>query len=188
MKGEPVFEQACTMLLERLREALVPAVLHGADDVQMVFPNQGRDARVGLSLYNIEEVRPYGPPGWVPVGDQARRGPSRCFALHILVFANRKAPFDSMTATDELILLEAVLRAIHNGKLMELEGEQIKVEFDSLSQQDKTALWQSLGCSLQPAVYLMLEPLVVPNTRLEQLIPVREVRVKSKKMEGAGGV
>lgn len=176
------------MLLERLRDALIPAVLHGADDVQMVFPDQGRDARVGLSLYNIEEVRPYGPPGWVPVGDRERRGPNRCFALHFLVFANRKAPFDSMTAMDELILLEAVLWAVHNGGPMELEGEQVKVEFDSLSQQDKTSLWQSLSCPLQPAAYLVLEPLVVPSTKLEQFVPVREVQVKSKKKEGTDGV
>ena len=181
MSGAPVLEQAGKLLLEPLQEALVPSVLHSQDAIQITYPNAQQDYRVGVFLYDLEEVRPYGTPPPIRVSDTQRRGPNRTFALHFLVYANRKVPFDGMTALDEMLLLEAVMRAVHNFVPVELEGETVTIQFDSLTRQEKATLWQSLSSPLQPAVYLVMEPLVVPSTKLERFIPVRQVQIKSNR-------
>lgn len=179
----PVFEQAGGRMRDLLKGALIPSVLHGDDSIQLTFPTSERDYRVGIFLYDMEEVRPYGTPTPIRVSDTQRQGPSCAFALRFLVFANHKAPFDSMTAQDEMILMEAVMRAIHNCAPFELEGETVTIRFDDITRQEKTTLWQSIGSPLQPAVYLVMEPLVVPSTRLERFVPVREIEVQSQKKE-----
>ena len=183
MSEEPVLERAGALLLELLRENLVPSVLHEGDAIRITWPNSEEDYRVGVFLYDIEEARPYGTPAPVRMSDTQRRGASRVFALHFLVYANRKVSFDGMTALDEMTLVEAVMRAVHNAPSGALEGEPVTIRFDGLTCQEKVALWQSMSTPLQPAVYLVMEPFVVPSTRLERLIPVREVQVQSRKKE-----
>lgn len=184
MSHAPILEQAENLLLELLGDALVPGVLHTRDSIQLCQPNGEQDYRLGVFPYDIEEARPYGTPVPVRISDTQRRSPSRAFSLRFLVFANRKAPFDSMTVTDEMILLEAVMRAIHNSCPAELEGETVSIRFDAITRQEKAALWQSLGAPLQAAIYLIMEPLVVLSTRLERFVPVRQVELKSQKKEG----
>lgn len=179
MRETSVLEQAGNLLLELLQKDLVPSVLQTPDTIQITYPNSQQDYRLGIFLYDLEEVRPYGTPPLVPVSDTQRRGPNRTFALHFLIYANRKVPFDGMTAFDEMLLLEAVMRAVHNFVPQKLEGETVTIQFDSLTRQDKATLWQSLNSPLQPAVYLVMEPLVVPSTKLERLIPVRQVQIKT---------
>lgn len=183
MSGGPVLEQAGSRLLELLRESIVPGVLQTQDSIQITYPNSQQDYRLGVFFYDVEEVRPYGTPTPVRVSETQRRGPSRCFALHALVYANRKSPFDSMTALDEMSLMEAVIRTVHNALPFELEGETVHIRFDPVDQERKSALWQSLSAPLQPAVYLVVEPLAVPSTRLERFVPVRELALKSQKKE-----
>lgn len=179
MSGAPILEQAGTLLLELLQKALVPSVLHTQDTIQITYPNSQQDYRLGVFLYDLEEVRPYGTPTPIRVSETQRQGASRTFSLHFLVYANRKVPFDGMTALDEMVLLEAVMRAVHNVVPQELAGETVTLQFDKLTRQDKVALWQSLSSPLQPAVYLVMEPLVVPSTKLERLIPVRQIQIQA---------
>ena len=179
MNEAPVLEQAASRLLELLQEALIPSVLHSQDAIQITFPNSQQDYRLGIFLYDLEEVRPYGTPPSIRISDTQRQGPNRTFALRFLVYANRKVPFDGMTALDEMLLLEAVMRAVHNFAPVELGDETVTIQFDRLTRQEKATLWQSLSSPLQPAVYLVMEPLVVPSTKLERLIPVRQVQIKS---------
>lgn len=179
MSEAPVLEQAANLLLKLLQQTLVPSVLHTQDTIQITYPSAQQDYRLGIFLYDLEEIRPYGTPTPIRVSETQRQGASRTFSLHFLVYANRKVPFDSMTALDEILLLEAVMRAVHNVVPQELAGETVTLQFDKLPRQDKVALWQSLSSPLQPAVYLVMEPLVIPSTKLERLIPVRQVQLQT---------
>lgn len=181
MSLQPVLQQVGNLLLDVLREALVPAVLHAGDDIQIAYPTAEQDYQVGVFLHDIEEIRPYGTALPVRISDTQKQGPSRTFALHFLVYANRRMAFQSMTALDELILMEAVIRTIHNSASTLLEGKKLNLQLDALSRQEKVALWQSISSPLQPAVYLLMEPLVIPSTKLEHFVPVREMVLKSRK-------
>lgn len=183
MNQDPVLARAATLLLDLLRKALLPGVLFGEDDIRLTWPQASQDYRLGVTLYDIEAVRPYGTPVPVRVSENERRGPGESFALHFFVYANRQVPFDSLTAEDEMVLLEAVMRAVHNAEPRPLAGETVTIRFDTLTRQEKGALWQSLNAPLQPAVYLILEPLVVPSDKLEHFVPVRDVQIKSNKKE-----
>lgn len=183
MNREPVLTRAGELLRDLLQQALLPGVLYGADDIRLTWPQASEDYRLGVALYDVEAVRPYGTPVPVRLSETERRGPGESFALHFLVYANRKVPFDSLTAADEMVLLEAVLRAVHNAEPSSLAGETVTVRLDTLTRQEKTALWQSFNVPLQPAVYLVMEPLVVPSDKLERFVPVRNIQVKSNKKE-----
>lgn len=180
MSLQPVLQQAGDLLLDVLREALVPAVLHAEDDIQIAYPNAEQDYQIGVFLYDIEEIRPYGTALPVRISDTQRQGASRTFALHFLVYANRRMAFQSMTALDEMILMEAVIRTIHNSAPVSLEEDKLNIQLDAVTRQEKISLWQSVGSPLQPAVYLMIEPLVIPSTKLEHFVPVRELVLKSR--------
>lgn len=181
MSQEPVFERLGNLLLDRLRGEMIPAVLSQRDDIQMTYPGAKTDYRFGVLLYDLEEVRPYGPPASIRVSEDTRRHPDRLLALHFLLYANRTVPFDSMTALDEAVLLEAALRAVHSMEPLEVNGQMVKVEFQELTGHDKTALWQSLNTPLQPAVYLTLEPVPIPSTRIRRTPAVREVQLTTKR-------
>ena len=114
MSEEPVFERIGNLLLERLREEMVPAVLNQGDDIKLTHPGAETDYRFGVFLHDIEEVRPYGPQSSVRLSEDTRRRPDRLLALHFLMYANRKVPFDSMTALDEMVLLESAMREVHS--------------------------------------------------------------------------
>lgn len=186
MSQEPVFEQLSSLLLERLRGALVPAVLQQEDDIKLTHPGADTDYRFGVFLHDIEEVRPYGPPSSVRVDEATRRHPDRLLALHFLLYANRKAPFDSMGALDEMVLLEAAIRAVHSMGPLEVDGQKVKAGFHGLAAQEKAALWQSLGSPLQPAAYLTLEPVPIPSARIRRTPPVQEVQLTARRKEEAG--
>jgi len=181
MSQEPVFERIGALLLERLRDELVPAVLSREDDIKLTHPGAEEDYRFGVFLHDIEEMRPCGPPAAVRVSEDTRRHPDCLLALHFLLYANRKVPFDSMTALDEMVLLEAGIRAVHSMEPLEADGRKVKVGFHELALNEKTALWQSLGSPLQPAAYLTLEPVRIPSARIRRTPPVREVRLSAKR-------
>jgi hypothetical protein len=186
MSDEPVFERIGNLLLERLREEMVPAVLNQGDDIKLTHPGAETDYRFGVFLHDIEEVRPYGPPSSVRLSEDTRRRPDRLLALHFLMYANRKVPFDSMTALDEMVLLESAMRAVHSMEPLEVDGQEVKVTFHELARNEKTALWQSLSSPLQPAAYLTLEPVRIPSTRIRRTPPVREFQLTTKR-KGADG-
>ena len=75
MSEEPIFEQLGSLLLERLRREMVPAVLHQEDDIKLTHPGAETDYRFGVFLHDMEEVRPYGPPSSV------RAGSFSCFSV-----------------------------------------------------------------------------------------------------------
>ena len=77
MSEEPVFERIGNLLLERLREEMVPAVLNQGDDIKLTHPGAETDYRFGVFLHDIEEVRPYGPPSSVRLSEDTRRRPDR---------------------------------------------------------------------------------------------------------------
>lgn len=184
MSQEPIFEQACQLLLGCLREEMVPAVLRTEDTVQLIYPGADKDFRFGVFLYGIEAVRPNGPPTAVRINESERRHPDRLLALRFLLFANRKSAFDSLDSSDEMLLLEASVRAIHSMAPMEIDGQQVKVQFHELNQGEKASLWQGISSPLQPAVYLTIEPLRIPSTRIKRVPPVREISVSAHRRGG----
>lgn len=186
MSGEPIFERLCDLLLGRLRSEMIPAVLNQEDDIKLTHPGAETDHRFGVFLHDIEEVRPYGPPSSVRVSEDTRRHPDRLLALRFLLYANRKVPFDSMDGLDELVLLEAAMRAVHSMEPLEADGQKVAVGFHELPRNEKTALWQSLSSPLQPAVYLTLEPVRIPSTRIRRTPPVREVQLTTARKGDAG--
>lgn len=183
MSQEPLFERICNLLLDRLREELVPSVLHMEEDVKAACPGADTDYRFGVYLHDIEQVRPYGPPARIRLGEDAYRDPDRLLALHFLLYANRQAPFDSMSLLDEMVLLEAAIRAVHSMESLKLEEQTVRVQFQELTRSEKIALWQSLNTPLQPAVYLTLEPVQVPSTRIRRIPPVREFQLTARRKE-----
>lgn len=186
MSEEPIFERIGNLLLQRLREEMVPAVLTQEDDIKLTHPGAETDYRFGVFLHDLEEVRPYGPPSAVRVSEDTRRYPDRLLALHFLLYANRKVPFGSMSVLDEMVLLEAAMRAVHSMEPLEVDGQKVKVGFHELAGNEKTALWQSLNSPLQPAAYLTLEPVKIPSTRIRRIPPVREVQLAAKRKGGSG--
>lgn len=181
MTQEPVLDRLAGLLLDQLRKELSPSVLNNADDIKLTHPGADADYRFGVFLYGIEEVRPYGVPPPVRLSDEERRHPDLLLALHFLLYANRRTAFDSMSALDELVLLEAAVRAVHSMPPLKLDGGEVKVKFLNVAQSEKSALWQSLNSPLQPAVYLTLEPALIPSTRIKRTPPVREVEVSTKR-------
>lgn len=184
LSREPVIGRACALLLERLRGELAPAVPGAEDAVQLAYPGMEADYRLGVFPYDMEEIRPFGPPGEERIRDSAMRSPCRLLALHLLLYANRRVPFDGMEGMDELLLLEGAARAAQDMAPLEVDGQQVRVGFLHLEPGEKTALWQSLGQPLQPAVYLTLEPLRLPGGRLRPIHPVKEARLSARRKEG----
>jgi len=181
MSREPVFERIGALLLERLWGEMVPSVLNQEDDIKLTHPGAETDYRFGVFLHDIEEVRPYGPPSALRESEDTRRYPDCLLALHFLLYANRKAPFDSMSALDEMVLLEAALRAVHNMEPLEVDDQKVRASFHRLTRNDRTALWQSLNSPLQPAAYLTLEPVRIPSGRIRRTPPVREVQISARR-------
>lgn len=186
MSGEPVFERICNLLLERLREEMVPAVLNLEEDIKLTHPGAETDCRFGVFLHDIEQVRPCGPMPSVRVSEDTRQHPDCLLALRFLLYANRRVPFDSMSALDEIVLLEAAVRAVHSMEPLKTESQTVKPAFHELERSEKIALWQSLNSPLQPAVYLTLEPVRIPSTRIRRTPPVREIRLTAVP-KGASG-
>ena len=186
MSQEPVFERIGNLLLERLRGEMIPAILSQEDDIKMTPPGAETDYRFGVFLHEIEEVRPYGPSASVRLSEDTRRHPDCLLALHFLLYANRKVPFDSMSAMDERVLLEAAIRAVHSMEPLEIDGQKVNVRFHELAGNEKASLWQGLSSPLQPAAYLTLEPVRIPSSRIRRTPPVREVRIAARRKEVFG--
>lgn len=181
MSQEPIFERLANLLLERLRREMAPAVLNAPEDIKMTYPGSETDYRFGVYLYHMEELRSWGPPPPIRLDEESRRYPNRLLALSFLLYANRKAPFDSLSALDELVLVEAAMRAVHSMEALTLDGQTVHSALHDPALPEKTALWQSLNSPLQPAVYLTLEPVWVPSSRIRRTPAVRELEVSAKR-------
>lgn len=189
MNQDPIFTKAGDVLLDYLRGELIPTVLSSPDMIRLAYPGLDGEFRLGLLLYDLEEVRPNGPPGMTRLSEDSRRHPDLSLAMGFLAFANRKVAFSSMEMTDELLLLEAVYRAIHRVPKLDLNGQALRAAFLPLTRSEKASLWQSINSPMQPAVYFSLEPVPVPSTRIQRIPPVRAVDIHTGRMErGAGGL
>jgi len=173
MRDEPVLAGVSGWLLEYLRDALCPGVLSDRESVKLAYPGADEEFRLGLSLYDLEEIRPGGPPHMVPQGEDLRRFPDLAISMHYLVFPNRKAPFRGVEAVDEMLMLEGVLRAVSNRAGLEWGGQRLLLSLQPLDLEGRSALWQSLGQPLQPAVYLTIEPVPIPSGRVLRVPVVR---------------
>lgn len=181
MSQEPIFERLANLLLEHLRREMVTAVLNLPDDIKMTHPGAETDYRFGVFLYDMEELRSCGPPPPIRLDEETRRHPDRLLALRFLLYANRKVPFDSLSALDEMVLVEAAMRALHSMGSLTLDGQVVRSALYDPALSEKTALWQSLSSPLQPAVYLTLEPVRVPSSRIRRTPAVREFQLNSKR-------
>lgn len=177
MNQEPVFRQISSALLDHLRGELSPGVLGAPDMIQLGYPGQEADFRLGLYLYEAAEVRHNGPPAPTRPGAEIRRFPDLVLAMHFMAFANRNVAFNSMEMEDELLLIEGVFRAVHGASALKLDGQTVRPALHPLAASEKTALWQGMNAPLQPAVYFTLEPVLVPSTRIERVPRVREVQI-----------
>lgn len=187
MSQDPIFTKAGDILLEYLRGELIPTVLSSPDMIKLAYPGQEEEFRLGLFLYDLEEVRPNGPPSMTRLSEDSRRHPDLSLVMRFLAFANRKVAFNSMEIADELLLLEAVYRAIHSVSKLDLNGQDLRVRFLPITQSEKVSLWQSINTPLQSAVYFSLEPVPVLSSRIQRIPPVRAVEIHtSRKKRGTG--
>lgn len=184
MNDEPIFERVCAALLEKLREDLGAVMVNSRDGIKLSHPGAEEDFQLGVYLYDMEEVRPNGPPRPVRLNEQERRLPDLNLALRLMIFANRKVAFNAMGAEDEVRLLEASIRSLHSMTELETEAGRVRVSFQELTQSDKVSLWQSLNCPFQSAVYVDLQPVSVPSTRILRVPPVREISAPVVPAEG----
>ena len=175
MNGEPIFERVCDALLEQLRGDLEAVMVNTRDGIKLSHPGAEEDFQLGVYLYDMEEVRPNGPPRPVRLNEQERRLPDLNLALRLMIFANRKVAFNAMSAEDEIRFLEAAVRSLHSIPEFETEAGKVKVSFQVLTQAEKVSLWQSMNCPFQSAVYVDLQPVSVPSTRILRVPPVREI-------------
>lgn len=187
MREEPVLTGVSGLLLDYFRGELVPAVLGDADMVKLTAPDGREDFRLGLCLYDLEEIRPGGPGAMRRLSEEERRHPDLALSLRFFAFANRKAAFHSMEAADELLLLEAAARAVQNAPgLPSWDGGTIQVSLEGVERERKTALWQSLNVPLQPAVWFTVEPVPIPSTRIRRVPAVREVETRIRRRKEGG--
>lgn len=184
MSQQLVLLQALSLVLEGLRKELVPVVLQQADELQLAYPGDSTEGRLFLTCYDVADTRPFGVPRPIPQGPTLQQAPNRYLALRFLLYANRKRPFGGLEAVDELVLLEGAVRAAHSMGPLELEGEPLRLQLESPPTSEKTALWQSMGQPIQPALYLMLEAIPVPSSRVTRIAPVKELYLHLK---GKGG-
>lgn len=181
MSDEPILTTIGGLLLEYFRGALVPTVLGEAEMVRLSAPNGDEDFRLGLCLHDLEEIRPGGPDAMKRLseeergGELARRYPSLILSLHFFAFANRRAAFHSVSAEDELLLLEAAIRAVHGAPGLPFGGGTLRLGLESVEHDRGRALWQSLNVPLQPAVYFSVEPVCIPSTQIRRVPAVRRV-------------
>ena len=181
-----MLERLGALLLERLREALCPGVLASPDDAALAPPGGARkDFRLGVFLYDIRNSSPFGAAPPVRISATERRLPPKTVDLCYLLFANRAVPFDGMQAEDEALLLEAALRAVHDGVRLPCGVDELTVRFESLTLAEKAALWQALGSPMQPAVYVCAAPVSIPSGRVLRAPAVREISYHMDKKEEA---
>lgn len=187
MNQDPIFIKVGEALLEHLRSELVPVVLSSPDMLKLAYPGQEEEFRLGLFLYGTEEVRPNGPPAMSRLGPDSHSLPDLALALHFMAFANRKVSFSGMGMSDELLLVEAVMRAIHSARKLDVDGSRMRLEFHPLTQAEKVSLWQSLSTPLQPAAYFTAEPVLLPSGQIRRIPPVREVDIHTGRKGGVSG-
>lgn len=178
MSQEPVLTRAGGLILDYFCQKLVPGVLAEGDMVKLTWPDGQEDFRLGLCLYDLEVIRPGG--SGMPerqAGNQWRK-PPLLLALRFFAFANRKAAFRSMEASDELLLLEAAARAVHSAPEFPLaEGGAFRLGLDRVERSEKTALWQSFHAPGQSAVWFSAQPVAIPGGPLRRAPAAREVEV-----------
>lgn len=179
MSDEPVLAGVSGRLVEYLRESLCPGVLSDRESVKLTHPGSDEEFRLGVSLYDLEEIRPGGPPRPVPLGEDLRRFPDLALSLHYIAFANRKAAFHGVEAGDEMLLLEGVLRAVTGTVSLEWGGQRLLLSLQPLKLEQRVSLWQGLSQPLQPAVYLAVEPVAIPSGRVLKVPAVRSTEVRT---------
>ncbi len=183
MREEPVLTAVSGLVLDYFRAELVPSVLGSADMVKLTAPDAQEDFRLGLCLYDLETIHSGGSGTMPRMSASERRHPDLALALRFFAFANRKAAFHSMEAEDELLLLEAAVRAVHSAPGFPVwEGGTLRL--DRVEDSHKTALWQSMNVPFQPAVYFIAEPVSIPSGRIRRVPAVRSVETAVQNREG----
>ncbi len=181
---EPVLTRVGGLVLDYLRQRLAPGVLAEGDMVKLTWPGAQEDFRLGLCLYDLESVRAGGPGTPTRQGEDKWRRPDLLLSLRFFAFANRKAAFHGVEAADELILLEAVLRAVYGAPGFALgEGKAFQLTLDRVERSEKTALWQSFHVPGQSAVWFSAEPVAIPGRPLSRAPAAREVEVDMRRKE-----
>lgn len=167
-----------------LGKELYPDLLMDMDNVKQCIPtHENLDFKVGIYLYDVTESN-VGLQKHATIVDHLRIFPPKMMELSYLIFVNEEVQFGGYSKEQEELLLERIIRTFHDLSKFNICDEELSLQFENVSLENKIHLWQSLQKPLQPAIYLKISPVRILSNKKEEVIFVRRVDIHTKRKAG----
>lgn len=169
-------------LIQLLKDSLVPNDVGSNELICLRIPQlKDQDYEIGAYLYHIREDHQGAKQDFIDISEDERQFPGIAICLSYVLFVNEEATFGGFHKEREDYLLERILQCIHDQPSMQFAGQECKLHFASLDVDSRIRLWQSFSKPLQPAIYVELQPILIPSLKKEGIHRVKQRVIKTER-------
>lgn len=163
-------------LVKLLRSQMVPEIIVNSEGIGLCCPSDRGDISLGLYLYEIRESEEMTGREMRPVGEDARRFPSKFLSLSYMVTAYSSSDI-KFRASEEHRILGKALQVFMDNPVLDEEylGEggrgmtyPVRLEFMKIENEEKMKLWNfpDLPCKL--SLFYRVYPVEIESARIRR--------------------
>lgn len=164
-------------LKRSLQEALVPQLASSEGRIALCSPADEADVAAGIFLYDIQECEHMRSHTMVNVSDRQQMRPPLYLTLSymITVYAAGDIRFRGI---QEKQMLGRVIQYLYDHPVFEHLGEQIVIQMERISTEDKIKLWNFPNVPYRASLFYRLFPIPVESEFVREVDRVRKAEIR----------
>ena len=170
-------------IVQCLRADLVPELLSEESAVGLCSPEEHGEISLGVFLYDVQESDEIRRVGMVDRGADRQQYPPVSLSLYYMLTAYSQSD-RKFRMIQEQRMLGRVARCFHDNQVLEVEGEQIVLQLQKISTEDKIKLWNFNGEPFRLSLFYKAAPVILESARFRDVVRVRSVEVGTEVKTG----
>lgn len=186
--GYEIISDIGNMLINLLRDQLVPEVITNADGIGLCSPDEKGDFSLCIYLYDIKESEEVVSSGMINDGIKGQRYPSAYINLFYMITAYSNSDI-KFRAVEEQKILGKVIQTfwdysyITNKMIQDRRTDSIskvRIELQQIEQYEKIRLWNFPNVPYKLSLFYKVFPAEIPSSKKREVTRIVDVNFISE--------
>ena len=181
MAGYTAIVDVGNMLVQLLKDEMVPDVISGSHGIGLCSPNDKGDFALGIHLYDIRECEEVRTSGMLNTGWDRQQFPPMFVSLYYMITAYSDSDLKFRAAEEQRILGRAMQilydhAVVPSGLLSNrLSGLECRIELMNPELDEKLKLWNTPDTPYKASLFYRVTPVEVESARTRSVTRVTSI-------------
>lgn len=181
MAGYTAIVDVGNMLVQLLKEEMVPDVISGSHGIGLCSPTDKGDFALGIHLYDIRECEEVRTSGMLNTGWDRQQFPPMFVSLYYMITAYSDSDL-KFRAAEEQRILGRVMQVLYDHTVVpsgllpnRLSGLECRIELVNLELDEKLKLWNTPDTPYKASLFYRVTPVEVESARARSVTRVTSI-------------